>query len=216
MRTTKLLLSLSISLMVAYSTLAHEVLSNWKLDRESDDIKISYRNLKVGDTLKTRQMQISFYVDASPERILPMFTNEDNLSVWSARTEKCEIINYDTNTWTTYNLFDIPWPFEQKDLITEYRLVKSNSTINLYMTGKPNSLPYYEGVSRMEKYEGQWTFTHLGNGTTKVELTTVAFTKSNFPKFIQDPILQDVLIESINTMKGLLATQESQRIIAFE
>lgn len=216
MRTSKLFFSLTISMILAYSAIAHEVLSDWKLDRESEGIEISYRYLYVGDTLKTRQMRISFYVDASPARIVPMFNDADNLTIWSAGTEKCEIIQSDTNTWTTYNLFDIPWPFQQKDLITEYKMIESNSSISLFMTGKPDQLPRYEDVSRMEKYEGQWMFTPLGNGKTKVELTTVAFSKPIVPKFIQDPILQGVFIDSINTLKGLITDQESQRIIACE
>lgn len=216
MQTTKILAILFLNTIIAYSAISQEVLSNWKLDRESEDIRISYRHLLVGDTLETRQMRITFYIEAMPDKLIPMFYDADLLSEWSAGTKECKVLQYDTNTWSIYNLFDIPWPFKQKDLITEYRMIRSDSKVNLYMSGKPKLLPRFEGISRIEKYEGKWEFAPMGQGKTKVELTTISFTKPSMPRFIQDPILQNVFIDSINMLKELIAAQEPRRVLACE
>lgn len=216
MRTIKTILSFFFCLFIGQSSFAHQVLSDWELGKESDQIEISYRYLSIGDTLKTREMRISFYVDASPNRLIPMFKDAEHLKAWSARTERCEIIQSDSNTWTTYCLFNIPWPFQKKDLITEYHLTKTDSSIIISMEGKPDQVPYFKDILRMEKYEGEWSFVPLKNGKTKVELTTISFTKSNIPKYIRDPIIQSVFIDSINNLKELISHQHCQRIVAFE
>ncbi|MDA3905422.1 MAG: hypothetical protein PF484_05030 [Bacteroidales bacterium] len=207
MNLSKTILAVTLFLFVHNLANSHEILSDWKLAKKSGDIELSYRRIEVGDTLTTRQMQISFFVDSEPKKIIKMFKDADKLTTWSAGIKKCEILQNEEARWTTYSLYNIPWPFEQKDLITEYQMVESSPTITLFMNAKPNQLPYYEDISRVEKYEGYWTFVPLENGKTRVEFYTVAFTKPKVPRFIQDPIIQSVLIDSINKLKTALAQQ---------
>lgn len=219
MCSTKSFLILAAILLLAHMGNSQVVLTDWELARQSGDINISYRDVEVGDTLKTREMCLSFFVESSPDRIIPMFKEADKLTHWSAGTKKCKILRENSRTWLTYSKYDFPWPFKQEDLVTEYEMEKTDSLITLfYKSGNPEKLPYYQGVSVSEKYKGHWSFATLGNGKTKVEFHSIALFKSSIPKFIQDPIVQDILIESINNLKTLLATEESQlqKIIAFE
>ena len=216
MRTIKTTIGLFLSLLLSHGVNAHQVISGWELSKESDQIEISYRNLNIGDTLETREMKISFYVDASPSNLIPMFKNAEYMKTWSARTNSCEIIQSDSNTWTTYSLLNIPWPFQKKDLITEYHLIESESSVTISMKGKPDHAPYFKDISRIERYEGEWSFISHKNGKTKVELTTIYFDKSNIPRYIKDPIVQRVFIDSIDNLKELLAQQRELGILAFE
>jgi hypothetical protein len=205
MKQTKSLVLLIAFLLFHPLLQSHEVLTNWKTAKKANGIELSYRKIKVGDTLTTRQMQISFYLESGPEQIINLFKDAENLSKWSAGIKKCEILQKEENTWTTYSLYDIPWPFEQKDLITEYKMINVGDKFSLYLTSKPKKLPYYQHISRIEKYEGYWKFTPLANGKTKVQFYSVAFSKPIVPRFIQDPIIQSVLINSISKLKTLLA-----------
>lgn len=217
MTSVKTFLILPIFLLHGYTDENYEVLSSWKLARESEDIKISYRNVEVGDTLKTREMRLSFLVDAAPDKIVAMFKEADKLTVWSAGAKECEILSDNNSEWLTYSKFNFPWPFSQEDLVTEYSLVKSNSVITLsYKAGTPRKLPFNKNIPICKKYEGQWLFISQMNGITKVEFYSTALFISSIPKFIQDPIVQEILIESINNLKTLIVAQESKRTIAFE
>lgn len=184
--------------------IGHEILTEWKVAKQSDDIQVSYRYIMVGDTLKTREMRVSFAVEAQPDSIISMFTDTDMFSQWSAGLEKCNMIDKDSASWIMYNLYDAPWPFKQRDLITEYKLVRTDSKTTLNMTGKPNLLPEYEDVMRMKLYEGYWSFQPLSNGLTHVEFHTVSFTGPIIPRFLQDPVLQKTFINSMKKLKALL------------
>lgn len=183
-----------------------KVLSSWKLSKQSDDIKISYRNLKIGDTLKTRQMKISFSIKATPQQLVSVFKDAEKFSAWSARIKACEIYEDDKNNWVNYSLYNIPWPFEQKDLVTEYTMQESSTATTLYLNGDPTRLPNKKGIVRMDHYEGKWVFRPKANGITEVEFYSISFSRPSLPRFIQDPVIQGVLIDSINKLKTLIAT----------
>jgi hypothetical protein len=68
------------------------------------------------------------------------------------------------------------------------------------MTGKPDRVPQQSGITRMDKYEGQWVFIPVGNGKTRVEFYSIAFSRPIVPRFIQDPVVQGILIDSINKL----------------
>ncbi len=115
-------------LLAHYNNYGQEILSNWKLAKQSEDIIISHRNVKVGDTLKTRQMKMPFIVGFDTETLIAMFKDSEKLSAWTAGAEKCEVLNDETdNTWMTCTLFDNPWPFKQKDLVTKHDLTETGS-----------------------------------------------------------------------------------------
>jgi len=183
--------------------IGQEVLTNWKTAKKSKDIKISYRFVEVGDTLKTRQMRITFLVDAEPERIIELLKEPKNGEKWFSGTEKFQLLEDNENTWTTYNLYKNIWPFEQNDIITDYSLIRSDSSITLLMSGNPDFSPHLENIKRLENYEGRWIFKRLENGQTRVEFYTIAFTKPIMPRFIQDPIIQKIFIDSINKLRNL-------------
>jgi hypothetical protein len=200
----KILLTSAIALLLCLPGSSHEILTKWKVARKSGDIQVSYRYIMVGDTLKTREMRVSFSIDADTDSILKMFKDSDNFAAWSAGIEKCEILEMDTSSWLMYNLYDAPWPFKQRDLITEYKMVKSSSVTKLIMTGKPEQLPVYEDIMRMKLYEGYWSFQSMKNGLTHVEFHTISFTGPLIPRFLQDPVLQKTFIRSMNKLKALL------------
>jgi len=207
MRIIIVLLTFIFLLINGNTAIAHEALSTWKTSRESEQIQFSYRYLNIGDTLKTRQMRITFMVEAEITQLVPMFRNTENLKRWTLRAEHCELIEQNQENWTIYSLFDIPWPFQQKDLITEYRLVKKDSSVELFLIGRPSKLPQVKEVSRMGYFEGYWSFTTHENGCLKAEFTSITFQKPQFPKFIQDPIIQNAFIDSIKHLKQLIKEQ---------
>lgn len=208
MQSTKNILWAFLFIFCQQAGASQTILSDWKLAKQLDGIKISYRFLNIGDTLETREMGIWFSINASPDEILTMFNNANNLSKWSAGIKECNIIEKNPNSWTTYNLYDIPWPFEQKDLVIEYSLKKSNNNTILNIRSKPKKVAEQPGITRIEDYEGKWIFTPATNGLTKVSFYSISFSKRVLPRFIQDPVIQNIFIESIQTLKSLLIIDE--------
>ena len=182
----------------------HKILTDWKLDRKSDDIEISYRKLMVGDTFKTREIRIAFEVDAPPEKIIPLFQDPEVFGYWSAGIEDCKLLAFDQSQWLLYSLYDLPWPFSARDVVTKYQVEEQGGIIKLRMSGQPDVYPVTKNVFRIREYEGYWQFSPYDDDSTRVEFHSIALYKPIAPRWIQDPIIQNAFIKSIARMKQQL------------
>jgi hypothetical protein len=186
--------------IVSYPSFAQEVLSDWETARRSETVELQYRWIRVGDTLKTRELRTLFNVDAPVPAILKNLSTENNFQLWSVGVEHCQKIDQSGNSWIMYSLFDIPRPFKQRDLITKYTVEQTGNQTLIKMEAVPEYLPQVKGVDRMNNYSGYWLLEDIGFNKTMVKFHSTSFTMPVFPRFIQDPVLQRMLINSFETL----------------
>lgn len=180
-----------------------KILSDWETKKRSDAIKLQYRWVLIGDTLETRQTRAILHITAPEKEIIEHLKDGHKLKKWMAGSKKCEVYPISDNEWVTYTLFNIPKPFPQKDLITKYTVHGQRGKTEIKITSAPGFLPKNNGISRLEHYEGAWTFTPVSTHTMKVVFSTTTFSKPVLPRFIQDPIIQRVLMQSFENLKNL-------------
>ncbi|MCG8306630.1 MAG: hypothetical protein MI975_04505 [Cytophagales bacterium] len=185
-----------------------DVISEWETKRTSERVELQYRWVIVGDTLKTRQIKSMFMVKAKPSRIVENFRHAKFLEQWALGAKTCTVFDRADDAWITHTIFDIPPPFKRQDLIAEYRLERHVDRYTICFTALPDYLPSEKGLKRMKHYTGQWEILPLGNGYTEVKYLTTAFSKHMAPRFILDPIMQRLLIES---MENLIKLSEHER-----
>jgi hypothetical protein len=185
------------------------ILSDWEMAKESVDNKIYYRNIYVGDSLETRQMRINFKIKSTKRHILELFRRTENLSEWTKGSKVCKILENNESNWLTYTLYNIPWPFNNKDLVSRYQLVENDShDFSILINAEPSVYPVKEKIERVKNYKGEWCFTLLDDGTYDVEFLSVIFTEPVVPRFLQDPVVQSVLIDSIDKFKKMALVEK--------
>ena len=185
---------------ISYPLFGQQILSDWETARKSETVELQCRWVLVGDTLKTRELRTLFSVDASIESIVKNLSTESDFQNWSVGVERCKNIEQTNNGWIMYSLFDIPRPFKQRDLISKYSLEKLGTKTIIKVEAIPDYLPKEKGVDRMNNYSGYWILEDMGQNKTQVEFHSISFTKPVFPRFIQDPIIQRMLINSFETL----------------
>ena len=158
----------------------------------------------MGDGRRTRQLRLTAMINAPVESLLPLVYTSSLLTEWQKGSYKCEITHIAPGKWMNYTVYKVPKPFKQKDLITECTVHVSETGYTIYMESKPNYLPQYEGISRMKHFKGRWVFIQNKNGATNLEMYSYSMSKSKIPRFIQDPIVHHLLIESILNMRKLI------------
>ncbi|MCG6188797.1 SRPBCC family protein [Maribellus maritimus] len=174
----------------------------WELARESNDVSIYYRWI-VNDTVKTRKMRAKFKIKADVTEILPQFSEVENYYFWAVGIKKCEIKKLDENSWVTYTLMDYPWPFKQKDLVTRYLVCTFSDETTISVYSEPDFFAKKDGVERVQNYIGEWKFRTNKSGTTDVDYRVVSYVKRVFPRFIQDPVIRKLFIDSFHELKLL-------------
>jgi len=181
-------------------------MGGWKLSRETEGISIYYRWLNT-DSLRTREMRAQFFSHAEIPAILQQFTRAENYLSWAVGIKEFRIKTINDSSWVTYALMDYPWPMKQKDLVTRHVVRKGRSETEIIITAEPKAFPQKEGIERMRNYMGEWKFISAGEGNTLIDYRAVSFTKPVFPRFIQDPVIQKLFIDSFHELKYLAETQ---------
>ena len=177
--------------------------TEWNLAKKVDGISLYYRWITEGDSIRTREMKTEFTIDAKIPEILSHFRNAESYKSWAVGIKKCNIEKTSDSVWITHTIMNYPWPFKQKDLVTHHSLEYNDLNAFIEIEAAPELLSELEGIERLMSYRGTWHFSTDENGMTRVDCRVVSFTKPMFPRFIQDPVIQKVLIGSFVDLKRL-------------
>lgn len=177
--------------------------SSWEIIKQSNGITLSYRWILDDNNDPTREMKAEFIINAEMQRILPQFINPDKYIKWAVGIRECEIEKIDENNWINYTLIEYPWPFKKKDIVTNYSFQKTDQDIQINVRSKPSFIPEKDGITRINHFKGFWHLISLEKGKTFIEYIASSNTKPLLPRFIQDPIVQDICIGSLCDLKRL-------------
>lgn len=185
---------------LSYPTFSQEILSEWKSARKNENVELQYRWVCIGDTLKTRELRALFSVNATAEAIINNLNTESNFQNWSVGVRRCKNIEQTAIGWIMYSLYDIPIPFKQQDLIAKYTVEQHLNRTVVTIESLPNYFPPEKDITRINNYSGYWILESVNDNRTHVMFHSTSYTKPMFPRFIQDPILQRMLIKSFETL----------------
>jgi hypothetical protein len=177
----------------------------WRLAREDYGIKIFTRWVNVHDNLKVRQLKGEMIVDRPVAHVAELIVDEDVVPQWLNRVlEHKNLKESGPDEFITYTLFNLPWPFENQDLVAKNIVSKSGEGTIIKIDGMPEFIPEKQGVSRIEEFEGLWRLTRLNNGKTKVEYTIITKTKPIAPRWITDPIINNNFWTTMSNLQKML------------
>jgi hypothetical protein len=185
---------------ISYPTFSQQILSEWETARKNENVELQYRWVCLGDTLKTRELRALFTVNAPSEAIIRNLNTESNFQSWSVGVKQCKNIEQTSSSWIMYSLFDIPKPFNQQDLIAKYSVEQLDNKTIITIESVPRYLPPEKNIARINNYSGYWILESVSDNITHVKFHSTSYTKPMFPRFIQDPILQRMLIKSFETL----------------
>lgn len=177
--------------------------TEWNLAKKADGISLYYRWITEGDSIRTREMKTEFTIDAKIPEIISLFSDAESYKSWAAGIKKCKIEKTSDSVWITHTVMNYPWPFKQKDLVTRHSLKYNDLNACIEIEAAPELFSEIEGIERMKNYRGTWHFYTDKNGMTVVDCRLVSSTKPMFPRFIQDPVVQKILIGSFVDLKRL-------------
>ena len=182
----------------------YEVLSNWTLKRESSGIEFSYRDVRVGDSLTTREMRMTFAVDAVASQLIPYFRDPELFMDWSPDVDECELVDSKDSEWTLYKFYNLPWPIAERDIVTRYYLTSSDSLLHMKIAVVDGGVVPRQGVKRIDSYEAQWLLRPQSNGSTNIEFRTVQLTRTVGPRALQDRLIEKSFERSVALMRELV------------
>ncbi|HKI88102.1 MAG TPA: hypothetical protein VKA38_03680, partial [Draconibacterium sp.] len=196
---------LSIFLVLIFSNIkaSDSAKEDWDLAKRSKGVSIYYRWVTLSDTLKAREMRAVFIINAKISSIVPLFQSPGSFKKWAIGIKKCQMETVNDSHWITYSMMNYPWPFKQKDLVTESSVEESAKMTCIQIKAIPDRVAEKPGIERLKNYLGTWNFSTMKDGRTTVEYRVMVYSKPVFPRFIQDPLIIKLSIQSLVDLKHL-------------
>jgi hypothetical protein len=204
MKTT---LTIILCLITVQLISGYAPLTEWKTVSNSNGILVSER--WVEDNNHTfRERKGEMLLQCSAAEVVRLISDVSSTSKWMKGVSECSLIKRGSATeWYTYTLYSIPYPFDDRDLVSHFRVNNSGNRYTINIESAARMVPVKDGISRLVSYNATWEITDLGHSGTKVAFTAMSDTPPMFPRWIQDPILLKVFSGNLSNLKELLTVK---------
>ena len=181
--------------------------TSWVMLEEDETLTIYERWITFPDGTKTRERKGVFFVENETEDILQYISKAKGIELWMKGVDEASELNTnDSLPKVVYIEFDAPWPFKDRDLVSEIRTSADcdSSCIEVFMSSITNYIPEKNKTIRMKSYEAHWQITKLSNGITQVEFSAFSATPPIAPLWIQDPVTLKLFKDNLLNLNDLL------------
>lgn len=187
----------------------HPESSEWELDRNSDGVRTYTRWIVTDGSQKIRERKGETVINCTVNDLVILLSDSKSTKNWmSGIKENYCLKQISLSEWYTYTLFDIPWPFEERDLISNYRVNTSEEgkKTTILISSREHYLPEKPSIKRLTNYTGTWTIVRITDAKVFVSFSAMANMPPMFPRFIQDPVLIQMFHNNLVKLKKLLDT----------
>ena len=181
--------------------------SSWELLEHSEGVKIYFRWIDISDKIRVRERKAEIMVHNSLEKSLEAITDEKEISAWMSGIKKITILHRENpHKWYTYSLYGLPWPFNDREMITVNALsyTAKKDKIFLNMQSSDESYPPAKGVERLTNYKASWELFEVKPNLVKMTFIARSEDPPAFPRCIQDPVIKNVFHKNMVSLRELL------------
>jgi hypothetical protein len=182
--------------------------TGWKTVSNSNGILVSERWVEENNhTFRERKGEM--LLSCSAAEAVRLISDVKSTSQWMKGVSDCSLIKRGLpNEWYTYTLYSIPYPFNDRDLVSHFRVSTSGNRYTISIESAGTMVPVKSGINRLNSYKASWEITDLSHSETKVVFTAMSDTPPMFPRWIQDPILLKVFVGNLANLKELLTRKQ--------
>ena len=182
-----------------------------------DDAKLSIHknNIKVW-TYQDQRNPVFLYkaettFDVPIEHSVSLILDIDKAIQWVPYMGSIKLLSRDDQKgeFTLYMVLDFPSPLKDRDLVVQGKMIKeANGQITIKNKAIQKGYPLQADYVRLTNYEGDWTFTKLGDRKVKVSTYGYADPEGSIPLTFVNMFVQQQPYQMLQRMKKQLTTQK--------
>lgn len=183
--------------------------TNWELVKSNKGVKVYSQWVTLYDGYKTRRLKGEFQVRMPLPDLVAFLMDGSNVKNWMVGVSESYNLKVMDETSYSYAKFDIPWPFDDQDLVVENKLEfpAGRDTALISLTGCPEMVPLVGGLKRMENFNAYWKVVRLSSSVCSVEYAAFSRSKPVAPRWVQDPIILKTFWSSLDNLSCLAGQQ---------
>lgn len=174
----------------------------WKLKKESDNIKVYYR--KSTDS-RVNELKLNTVVESTLSGLVSLLRDVPNYTQWIYKCQNAESLGKSTNKEGAYYAeLDFPWPLQNRDMVVQSRLNQDKKTkvVTIHVIGQPSRLKPKEGIVRIEVLDILWVLTPLPGGKVNIDYQLLSDPGGMLPAWLINMAIDQ---GPTQTIKGLLS-----------
>jgi len=180
--------------------------AEWTCTKNRNGIALYEKWVKVSDTLTVKERKGELIVSGDYNAIIQYISQTTTIKDWMSSVEVVK--NIGSNDTMIYILFNLPWPFSNRDLIAHRQTIRLNQQHAIVkLDSHPNVLATNDEALRIKSYRASWEIIQLPNGQIKVVLQTFSDEPPLCPHWIQDPIVEEIFYSNLLKLKSRLSEQ---------
>jgi len=185
-------------------TTVNNAAAEWTCTKNRNGIALYEKWVKVSDTLTVKERKGELIVSGNYNAIIQYLSQTTTIKDWMSNVEIVK--NIGSNDTMIYILFNLPWPFSNRDLIAHRQTIRLNQQHAIVkLDSHPNALAKNDEAVRINSYRASWEIIQLPNGQIKVVLQTFSDEPPLCPYWIQDPIVEEIFYSNLLKLKSRLS-----------
>ena len=142
--------------------------NDWELRKNEDNIRVYTRRITTSDF---KELQCKTTVKATLGSIIKLLADDNNFPQWIYGCIKSSHIkNNGTTESYAYQLFDVPWPFDDRDVVAVGRISQDSKTkiVTIKSESVDGLLPENEGIIRIKNFHSSYILIPKPNGVVDI------------------------------------------------
>lgn len=180
---------------------------DWEEVRNTNGVKTYVRWIQHGQGNKTRERKGEIQVSCALGKTVEILTDASSALIWmSGVTENYLLSRPGPTEWYTYTLYSIPWPFNNRDLVSMFEIQNDpgNKSVLIRINSRADYVPLKPGIERLMNYQATWTITETAPQKVQIVFCAISDTPPLFPRYIQDPVIEKMFHNNLVRLKELL------------
>ncbi len=181
MKLNSILLFLPLIIVIGFSS---NDSSDWVLRKNKNGIAV-YTRYHEGSGIK--EIWVIDTVNSSLSGVVAVLLDAENFHKWVYHCSEYKILKLiNDREQYDYELTDVPWPFSDRDLITDSKISQDSltKTVTISSMAAPGYIPDKPGILRIKQFQSVYTLTELGNGKIKIDYTAFGNPGGDIPDWL--------------------------------
>jgi hypothetical protein len=180
---------------------------DWALCYESDKIYIYERWIKKSGGDSIRERKGFMIVNCDVAKAVKSITNYENQKNWMKNVEENKLIKRNSDTsWVTYTVFALPWPLDNRDVVSEYHLkeITPGTLVQIKINSLNNLIKETDGITRINNYNATWFIKKANTANVAISFCASSEPQHTIPAFILDPVMRKTFQKNLLNLRTIL------------
>lgn len=184
-----------VAILLCTVSLSLSAQSGWRLQKSASGLNVYFKQ----SAKHEYQIKVSGKFNASPACVLREIKNIEDYPEWVSHCKTSEWI--DREQFIYYSVTDIPWPFNDRDVISKVNVKERDSEIQIDFHSIPDYIPEKEDIERIQRSEAHWRIKKTSQGHSRITYRLVLYIEVNIPSSFMRIISTQAPYESMLKLK---------------